>query len=201
MREHNPRGRPREFDEDEALAKVMDVFWAQGFEGTSLTDLTAATGLKRGSLYAAYGDKRAMYIRALAHYDRTAIDAAVRALTGTGSAETRIGAFLQSAVDAVVVHGDRRGCFLCNASIDQAALNPQAERSVRAGLGRLGRALEAALSELTATSIKERRQTAAAQHLLSVYFGLRVLARGGQPVAALRDAKAVAIRSLNPSHG
>ena len=67
-------GRPREFDEDEALAKILDVFWAKGFEGTSMSDLETATGLRKGSLYAAFGDKRAMYLKALALYGRTAID-------------------------------------------------------------------------------------------------------------------------------
>ncbi len=66
MREPTTMGRPREFDVDEALTKIMAVFWAKGFEGSSLSDLVAATGLKKGSLYAAFGDKRAMYLKALA---------------------------------------------------------------------------------------------------------------------------------------
>jgi len=57
-------GRPREFDPDTALAAIMEVFWAKGFEGASMRDLVVATGLKKGSLYAAFGDKRAMFIAA-----------------------------------------------------------------------------------------------------------------------------------------
>ena len=123
MREDKAVGRPREFDAGEALAKIMAVFWAQGFEGTSMSDLVAATGLKKGSLYAAFGDKRAMYLKALAVYDRTAIDGAVDTLTGTAAAAQRIAGFLQLAIDAVAVRKDRRGCFLCNASVDQAVLD------------------------------------------------------------------------------
>ena len=70
MREPKLMGRPREFNEEEALAKIMDVFWARGFEGATVSDLMAATGLKKGSLYAAFGDKRAMYLKALALWIR-----------------------------------------------------------------------------------------------------------------------------------
>ena len=194
MREPKVMGRPREFDEDEALAKILDVFWAKGFEGTSMSDLDTATGLRKGSLYAAFGDKRAMYLKALALYGRTTIDEAVRVLTGIDAPERRIGKFLQSAIDAVAVENDRRGCFLCNASIDQAALDPQTQRSVNGNLERLRRVLEEALSELSA--IDNNRRRAAAQHLLSVYFGLHVLANAGQPVRMLKAAREAALRSV-----
>lgn len=189
-------GRPREFDEDEALKKILDVFWANGFEGTSMSDLEIATGLRKGSLYAAFGDKRAMYLKALALYGRTAIDDAVRVLTGIDAPERRIGKFLQSAIDAVAIENDRRGCFLCNASIDQAAVDPETQRSVNGSFERLGRVLEKVLSELSA--IDNNRRRAAAQHLLSVYFGLHVLARAGQPVKMLKAAREAALRSVLP---
>ena len=76
MRERKAMGRPREFDTDAALERIMSVFWAKGFEGASMADLVHATGLKKGSLYAAFGDKRAMYHQSLALYDRPHIDAA-----------------------------------------------------------------------------------------------------------------------------
>ncbi|XSC43414.1 TetR/AcrR family transcriptional regulator [Bradyrhizobium sp. RDT10] len=189
-------GRPREFDEDEALKTILDVFWVNGFEGTSMSDLEIATGLRKGSLYAAFGDKRAMYLKALALYGRTSIDDAVRVLTGMDAPERRIGKFLQSAIDAVAVENDRRGCFLCNASIDQAAVDPETQRSVNASFERLGRVLEKVLSELSA--IDNNRRRAAAQHLLSVYFGLHVLARAGQPVRMLKAAREAALRSVLP---
>lgn len=192
MREPKSMGRPREFDEDEALTQIMDVFWAKGFEGATMRHLEAATGLRKGSLYAAFGGKRAMYLKALALYDRTAIDGAVRLLTGVAVPEKRLAKFLQSAIDAVAIHKDRRGCFLCNASVDQAMLDRETERTVRASLGRLGRALEEVLSEMPA----DPSSRLAAQHFLSVYFGLRVLAKAGHPVKALKDAKKAALRSI-----
>ena len=60
--------RPREFDVDTALDRAMEVFWRKGFEGATLPDLTAAMGINRPSLYAAFGDKQALFRRALDRY-------------------------------------------------------------------------------------------------------------------------------------
>jgi len=63
-----PRGRPRSFDRDQALQKAMEVFWAKGFEGTSVADLTDAMGINPPSLYAAFGDKETLFLEAIERY-------------------------------------------------------------------------------------------------------------------------------------
>lgn len=195
MREVGP-GRPREFDEAEALEQIMHVFWAKGFEGASLADLMAATGLQKGSLYAAFGDKRALYLKALAHYDQTEIERAVRVLSGTGTARARIGAFLRAAVDPVK-SGDERGCFLCNSCVDQAALDEQSREASQAGLARLERALERALADAPTMSGDRARRRAEARHLLSVYIGLRSLAKSGAALSLLEDVRRRALQGLD----
>ncbi|MGO4430809.1 TetR/AcrR family transcriptional regulator, partial [Streptomyces sp. MCAF7] len=62
------KGRPREFDIDDALSAAVAVFWAKGYEGTTMADLSAATGLKAGSIYAAFGSKADLFKRVLDHY-------------------------------------------------------------------------------------------------------------------------------------
>ena len=68
------RGRPREFCVDEALAAALGVFWSKGYEGASLTDLTEAMGITRPSLYAAFGNKEALFCKALDLYEREKLD-------------------------------------------------------------------------------------------------------------------------------
>src|SRR5262249_22759309 len=109
--------RPREFDPDEALARAMDAFWAKGYEGTSLADLVAATGLNKASLYAAFGDKRRLYLAAIERYEREGIDKTIARLRDAADPEAAIAAVFDSVI-AAVARGDRRGCLVCNASID-----------------------------------------------------------------------------------
>ena len=66
--------RPRTFDESDVIAAARDEFWSRGYGATSVEDLTAATGLGKGSLYGAFGDKHALFIRALDDYITTALD-------------------------------------------------------------------------------------------------------------------------------
>ncbi|MGI9387528.1 MAG: TetR/AcrR family transcriptional regulator [Methyloligellaceae bacterium] len=193
MRDARTMGRPREFDAQNAIAQIMDVFWRNGFEGTSMSDLVDATGLKKGSLYAAFGNKRSMYLKALLHYDRTEVDASVHLLTSSESADKRIAKFLQVPIDAVADRKDRRGCFLCTASVDQAALDLETERIVNVGLKRMERALAGALAEVDNIRLNKKELSGRASHLLSVYLGMRVLAKAGYPLPALRAIKRSAL--------
>src|SRR6478752_596500 len=79
-----PRGRPRSFDADAVLDKARAVFWNLGYAATSLDDLAAATGLNRPSLYAAFGDKHALYMAALTR-SRTEATAALGAALNTAA--------------------------------------------------------------------------------------------------------------------
>src|SRR5258708_28769719 len=75
-----PRGRPRAYDPDAALAEARDAFWDAGFAATSLDDLSLATGMNRPSLYGAFGDKRQLYLQTIERYRAFARDALKQAL-------------------------------------------------------------------------------------------------------------------------
>ncbi|WP_330274695.1 TetR/AcrR family transcriptional regulator [Lentzea sp. NBC_00516] len=103
-------GRPREFDAEEALQKAMVVFWEQGYEGASLTDLTERMGISRKSMYAAFGNKEELFRKALQRYSEGTVSYAVEALqaaTAREVAET----FLAGSVRANTRPGCPAGCL------------------------------------------------------------------------------------------
>lgn len=176
--------RPREFDIDTALDAAMGVFWARGYEGTSLRDLLAAMGIARGSLYKAFRDKHAIYLAALDRYDRSVIEDGVMTLSNSAAGDglDRIRHFLAAAARS----DDRRGCFLCNAAVDRAPLDVEVRTRVRAMMDRLERAIAKALAQSRAAGdwpVERRADTA--RLLTGTYMGLRVLAKAGYPAAEL----------------
>ena len=111
MRDQSSVGRPRQFDDTEALRKIMALFWKSGFEGVSLSQIMSATGLQKASLYAAFGDKRSMYLKALQQYHSDIVVAAAHALKDASSAPMeRLRGFLSAPITDAA--RDRAGCFL-----------------------------------------------------------------------------------------
>jgi len=108
------RGRPREFDTDEALASALRVFWARGYEGASLTELTEAMGITRPSLYAAFGNKEALFKRALDLYQAEKlayVQSALEAATARGVAERMLEGTIEN------ITSECRGCLGVIASV------------------------------------------------------------------------------------
>ncbi len=91
--------RPRQFDEEKVIESLMNVFWEKGYQATSMQDLVAASGLLKGSLYGAFGDKHAMYLAALKHYDHTRIQGGIDMLNGDGSARQKIARLFDNVIE------------------------------------------------------------------------------------------------------
>jgi len=103
-------GRHREFDIDQALDAALCVFWRKGYEGASYTDLTQATGVERPALYSAFGNKEALFRRALERYYEHYLDffpAALEQLTSRDVAEY----ILRGAAELNTRYPDRTGCL------------------------------------------------------------------------------------------
>ncbi|WP_217171284.1 TetR/AcrR family transcriptional regulator [Streptomyces sp. AC512_CC834] len=105
-----PIGRPRGFDADEALEQAMRVFWKQGYEGASLTDLTSAMGITRTSMYAAFGNKEDLFRKALERYEEGPAAYVARALLEPTAREVAT-AFLNGAVRTSTRPGCPPGCL------------------------------------------------------------------------------------------
>ncbi len=104
------KGRPREFDADAALAAALRVFWSKGYEGASLTDLTEAMGIGRPSLYAAFGNKEALFRRALDLYETEKLGYMSQALSAPTSREVAA-RLLGGALDSQTSACEPRGCL------------------------------------------------------------------------------------------
>ena len=176
-------GRPREFDDDEVLEALQDVFWENGFEGTSYADIMSATGLKKGSLYAVFGDKRALYQQALQRYDKGNVSNGVAMLRNESlPGSERISALMQSLVDAAGTQRGRWGCLLCNAAVNQAPFDKQTEDFVLSSMGRMKDAIAAAL--------KDTKAADKADLIWTAYFGGRVIIKSGGDKETLKAIKA-----------
>src|SRR3984893_16963492 len=110
--------RPRSFDPDEVLDLARDVFWQKGFQGTSLDDITAATGLAKPSLYAAFGDKNALFLKVLDRYHERIVANAERILKEGSSARDAIERWLTGFVPFCSGAKGSRGCLSVNAAAD-----------------------------------------------------------------------------------
>lgn len=108
-----PGGRPRAFDADAALDQALEVFWRQGFEGTSLTDLTAAMGINRPSLYSAFGNKDELFAKVLDRYLDGPGAFAVEALEAPTAREV-IERLVRGAVELTAGEETPHGCLTVN---------------------------------------------------------------------------------------
>src|SRR5579872_3530609 len=107
-----PVGRPRTFDETGALEKATQVFWAKGYDGVTIDDLVAGMGVGRPSLYAIFGDKRAIFLRVLKAYAEKKGAAAAKALLSPQSLRDSLASFLRYAVESATGKGSARGCLM-----------------------------------------------------------------------------------------
>jgi TetR/AcrR family transcriptional regulator, copper-responsive repressor len=121
------RGRPRSFDPDEVLNKAREVFWNLGYAATSLDDLAAATGLNRPSLYAAFGDKHALYMAALERSRREGTTALLGALKLERPLREVLTLIFERTTDIYRAgSAGQRGCFLIGTAVTQAVDDPEA---------------------------------------------------------------------------
>src|SRR5579859_1997361 len=129
------RGRPRAYDPQAALQQATDAFWRNGYSGTSLDDIVAATGMNRPSLYAAFGDKERLYLKALAHYWESRFAEMREAL----AADQPLAEALMHIYDAALSlyfsgHTRPRGCFVIGTAVTEAVEDSNIRSSLAAGI-------------------------------------------------------------------
>jgi len=177
------------FDTDEALGKAMQAFWAHGYEATSIQDLLQTMGLNRGSLYATFGDKRSLFIRALRHYDAVHRQAWVTALAETGSPRKAITGAFEDVIAAVLETGSRDGCLLINTALELSPHDPEIRGIVGHGLAEMEAFFREMIESGQASGEIARTVAPAdtARALLGLFIGLRVLSRSRPEEPLLRS--------------
>ena len=106
------RGRPRSFDERDALEKATQVFWSKGYDGVTIDDLVAGMGVGRPSLYSVFGDKRTLFLRVLKDYAEKKGALAAKALLSPQTLRDSLAAFLRHVVVTATEKGSAPGCLL-----------------------------------------------------------------------------------------
>ncbi len=170
--------RPREFDETAVLEAAMNCFWEQGFEQTSVRDLTERMGITGASLYNAFGDKRSLYHQAFIYYLAQTVQDRVARLEKLPPA-LAIRTFFDEIIERSVDDEQRRGCMLVNAALELAPYDPEFRKLVAGEMvfieGFFCRCVAAGQSD--GSILVTRPADEIAKLLLSVLLGIRVLAR------------------------
>jgi AcrR family transcriptional regulator len=188
-----PRGRPRSFDERDALEKATQVFWSKGYDGATIDDLVAGMGVGRPSLYAIFGDKRTLFLRVLKDYAEKKGALAAKALLSPRTLRDSLAAFLRHVVKTATEKDSARGCLLmCVAPLVDDAEVRQFLQNATAGAVALveGRFQDA----ITAGEIPSDFPVAVrASQLIDFARGLKMRAQMGAPrKTLLRDAEEAA---------
>jgi TetR/AcrR family transcriptional repressor of nem operon len=191
--------RTKEFDPDAVLQKALELFWERGYEATSMADLVQHLGIARASIYATFGGKHDLYVKAFERYLQTRDPAVVEALSQPGPALPAVRALVEAYAEESLRDEHRRGCMVVNAAVEVMPRDPQIARRVEASWDHLETALTSALIRARAqgeiSSDKDPR--ALARFLLVMMQGMRVLGRATPDHGRLRDATAQALAALD----
>ena len=191
--------RPLEFNRNKALEEAMTVFWRQGFEATTVDDLTGAMKIKRQSLYNAFGDKHSLYMEALKLYRILRGENMLACLTGNHSVKEGFERLFRSIIDEAVDDPECKGCMVVNAMTELAAADLE-----------VGKVVEVAEAENEAVFAEAVRQAQArgeidaakdpqalAAFLYNTVIGLRVRARKQPNKTSLENIVEVTLAALD----
>jgi AcrR family transcriptional regulator len=176
-----PRGRPREFDRDEALARALEVFWRHGYEGASIASLTEAMGITAPSLYTAFQSKEALYREAVAHYQAEYGAGAIQALEAQLPVQEALAQVLRGAARHFTARCHPPGCMVSTAVLACSEENQQVATHVsqlrRRSLGVFQARFERAIAEGELPATVEAESLA--RFYGAIVQGMSVQARDG----------------------
>jgi AcrR family transcriptional regulator len=192
------RGRPRCFDLDEALDRSLLLFWQKGFQNTSLDEIAEAVGVKKPSLYAAFGDKEMLFRKVLQRYSGK-LSGPVQALDRYDDIRAAINAFIELGIAAGCGHGEPRGCLLASAFADSTLLPPNLVKEIKALVSQA----EQAVAQRLKKAVRDGQLPAdfdvkgTAKFLITLMHGVALRIRAGEGRGDLQKVKKAALRCLD----
>ncbi|WP_102896342.1 TetR/AcrR family transcriptional regulator [Phaeobacter piscinae] len=194
-------GRQRSFDTDDAIEQAMLLFWERGYEAASMADLSAAMGVNPPSIYAAFGNKQALFERCAAHYAQSVAAYAPRALGEAATAETALRRFVSDAIEAFCTQDRPKGCLLVSAATNcgkgsagaQDLLTGYRQASETMIADRIRRGMEA--GDMPAST----KSDLLAKYVAVLIQGLAAQARDGASADDLHEVAELALSQLPAS--
>jgi len=190
--------RPKSFDEEAVLARAVELFRAHGYEATSLADLESHLGLGRQSLYNTFGDKQALFHKALDYYRRTVGDSMVERLNRPGAGLEAVRDFFRASIRNMTGESPRSGCLVANTITERASDDPAALLRCNQSREQLERGFRRALGQATDRGeLPPHVDVEATATLLVIQnYGLNALAKTGATAQELEAAMEALLAGL-----
>ena len=191
--------RPRGFDETAALDAAIECFRRRGYEATSIRDLTDCMGIGPTSLYNSFGDKRALFIRALERYVNCSVRARLARLESSLPPKQAVRTLIEEVVERSLTDRTRGGCLLINSALEIAPHDPEVGAEIAKRLAEIEGFFRRSISAAQSSGTIPRKLNSSdfARLLLSVLLGIRVLARSKPERTLLEGVARPALSLLN----
>jgi len=171
--------RTKDFDENEVLAKAIQLFWHKGYNGTSMQDLVDGLGISRSSLYDTYTDKHTLYVKALESYQNSAARKIQEIINKPGPVKETIKQLLQLAIGELLCDQQHKGCFMVNAEVEVAPHDTEVNDLVSKNEQQMEQAFYQVIQKgKDSGEIKNRQDARAlARFIFNAVKGMRVTAK------------------------
>jgi len=193
-----PAGRPRTFDKSLALRNAMHVFWAKGYEGTTMSDLVEAIGVKGPSVYAAFGNKDAIFVEAVKEYSEMMLSGPLKALSEEPDIYQSIKKLLQANLEFFMNSANPRGCLIMTSAINATPEHTDLVNFVRTYRDdykeRLVKRFELALLEKQIRNHSDPSDLA--EYYLTVIHGMALRAKDGSTLNQLSKVVEISLSGL-----
>jgi len=190
--------RTKEFNEDQALDKAIEIFWHKGYNGTSAQDLVTHLGLSRSSLYDTFGDKQKLFTKSLQRYQKQSQDQIIKLLEESENIKETLHDIFKQAVLESLQDRITKGCFMVNSSVELAMHDEEISKIVKNN--------SQVMEEVFTKAVKKGQESGhiskqldsrvLARFIFNNYSGIRVLARAGERDKQVYDDIVKAVFSL-----